>query len=270
MKGGSRPQWQINNFQNALDDCGLRCIAWEGYNFSWDNGQVGEANRQIMLDRVVCTGGWTDLFPYARLIYLAREWSDHAPIKLVLNKREVFERRASEFKFEQIWVGEEGCGEAVARGVERGRGSFVSILEECVKELKGWKEMNIQQIRRSIGGKLKQLTRLNEVDRTAENVQKRKRLVAELAKLRSQEEQFWRQRSRALGLKDGDKNTKFFHTRAGERKRKNHIAKLIDDNGVERRGDEEIERVAKAYFQELFQSAHPIVTDDILLGLAIV
>ncbi|XP_074287960.1 uncharacterized protein LOC141613122 [Silene latifolia] len=192
MKGGSRPQWQMNNFRNALDDCVLRCISWEGYNFSFDNGQIGEANRQSMLDRAVCSGHWADLFPFARLYYLAREWSDHAPIKLVLNRREVEGKRAREFKFEQIWVGEEGCGDAVARGVERGRGSLVSILEDCAKELKSWKGTSIQQIRRSIEGKLKQLIRLNEESRSAENVQKRKRLVAELAKLRSQEEPFWR------------------------------------------------------------------------------
>ncbi|XP_074289141.1 uncharacterized protein LOC141614281 [Silene latifolia] len=240
MKGGSRPQWQMNNFRNALDDCGLRCIAWEGYNFSFDNGQAGEANRQSMLDRAVCTGEWTDLFPFARLHYLARDWSDHAPIKLFLNMREMGDRRERGFKFEQIWVGEEGSGDAVSRGVERGRGDLVSILE---------------------------LSKLNEEARSVENIQRRKKLVAELAKLRGQEEKFWRQRSRALWLKDGDKNTKFFHTRAGERKTKNHIAKLIDDNGFPRVGDEEVAKVANAYFQGLFQTTQPMVTDDILAGV---
>ncbi|XP_074274046.1 uncharacterized protein LOC141597480 [Silene latifolia] len=267
MKGGSRPQWQMNNFRNALDDCGLRCIAWEGYNFSFDNGQAGEANRQSMLDRAVCTGEWTDLFPFARLYYLARDWSDHAPIKLVLNRKETAERRERSFKFEQIWVGEEGSGEAVARGVARGRDDLVTTLEECAKELQAWKKTGIKQISRSIGGKLKQLSKLNEEARSVENIQRRKRLVAELAKLRGQEERFWRQRSRALWLKDGDKNTKFFHTRAGERKSKNHIAKLIDDNGIQRVGDEEVANVANAYFQGLFQSTQPMVTDDILVGV---
>ncbi|XP_074290115.1 uncharacterized protein LOC141616854 [Silene latifolia] len=185
--------------------------------------EVGEANRQSMLDRVVCSEAWSDLFSFAHLYYLDREWSDHAPIKLVLNRRAVEGRRAREFKFEQICVGEEGCGDAVARGVERGRGNL--------------------------------LTKLNEGPRSLENVQRRRKLVAELVKLRSQEENFWRQRSRALWLKDGDKNTNFFHTRAGERKRKNYIPKLIDDDGIERSGDEEIANVANVYFQDLFQTA---------------
>ncbi|XP_074265989.1 uncharacterized protein LOC141588446 [Silene latifolia] len=45
MKGGSRAQWQMNNFQAAVDECGLRDVSWEGYQFTWDNGQVGDANR---------------------------------------------------------------------------------------------------------------------------------------------------------------------------------------------------------------------------------
>ncbi|XP_074315071.1 uncharacterized protein LOC141651251 [Silene latifolia] len=267
MKGGSRPQRQMNNFRAAMEDCGLRDAPWEGYNFSYDNGQVGEANRQSMIDRALISPSWLDLYPYAKLLYLNREWSDHAPINLVLNFREREEVKRSKFKFEQIWVGEEGCTEAIERGVERGRGSLPGLLEACAQELGAWKRINISKIGRSIGKKLKQLGSLNEMERTVENVNRRRKIVAELASLRKQEEQFWRQRSRALWLKDGDKNTKFFHTRAGERKRKNFIAKLVDDDGVTRVGNEGVANVANDYFQQLFTSSNPIVDHNILQGL---
>ncbi|XP_074306460.1 uncharacterized protein LOC141641707 [Silene latifolia] len=55
MKGSSRPQRQMINFQRAVDECGLRDVAWEGYQFTFDNGQSGEANRQSMIDRAMCT-----------------------------------------------------------------------------------------------------------------------------------------------------------------------------------------------------------------------
>ncbi|XP_074321466.1 uncharacterized protein LOC141658006 [Silene latifolia] len=222
MKGGSRPQWQMNNFRAAVDECGLRDTPWEGYNFSWDNGQVGDANRQCMLDRALCSSSWTDMFPYACLMYLNREWSDHAPIKLVLNSRAEGVKGSRCFRFEQIWVGEEGQ---------------------------------------------KQLGRLDTLGRTTANVQQRRKLVADIAKLRRQEEQYWRQRSRALWLKDGDKNTKFFHTRAGERKKKNFIAKLIDDEGVVRNGDVAVGRVANNYFHQLFLTDNPVIEEDVLEGV---
>ncbi|XP_074283621.1 uncharacterized protein LOC141608158 [Silene latifolia] len=234
MKGGSRPQWQMNNFRAAVDECGLKDISREGYQFSWDNGQSREANRQCMLDRAMSSSSWTDMLPYARLIYLEREWLDHAPIKLVLDhrRRETYRQRG--FKFEQMWVGEEGCAEAVE----------------------------------SIGLKQQQLGRWNGSERTEANVLKRCKLIAELAGLRRQEEQYWRQRSRALWLKDDDKNTKFFHSRAGERKGKIFIAKLVDDEGVTRCGDAAVANVANSYFQELFSSSNPVIPSETIQGVA--
>ncbi|XP_074274052.1 uncharacterized protein LOC141597484 [Silene latifolia] len=221
MKGGSRPQRQMNNFRAAVDDCQLRDVPWVGYNFSFDNGQAGEANRQCMLDRALCSYSWLDLFPYARLHYLDREWSDHAPIKLVFESKEVGETR----------------------------------------------KLNINKIGKELEKKRKQLARFNEGDRSETNVQRRRQLVAQISNLRRQEEQYWRQRSRALWLKDGDRNTKFFHTRAGERKRKNFIAKLIDDDGVERVGTEEVTKVALDYFEGLFTSSNPSNFEDVVAGI---
>ncbi|XP_074306145.1 uncharacterized protein LOC141641379 [Silene latifolia] len=135
MKGGSRPQRQMKNFQKAVDGCGLRNVAWEGYQFTFDNGQSGEANRQSMIDRAMCTAAWTDMFPYAKLIHLNQEWSDHAPIKLLFDKREKGQVMRNRFCFEQVWVGEVGCEEAMVRGFEKGRGDLVDSLKACTSEL---------------------------------------------------------------------------------------------------------------------------------------
>ncbi|XP_074271735.1 uncharacterized protein LOC141595669 [Silene latifolia] len=166
-----------------------------------------------------------------------------------------------------MWVGNEECEEAVERGIARGRGSLVRVLGECAAELRRWKGTSISQIGRGIGNKQRLLNTLNAAERTEANVQKRRKLIAELANLRKQEEQYWRQRSRTLWLKDGDKNTKFFHLRAGERKQKNYIAKLVDDEGVIRTGDEEVARVANGYFQNLFLTSNPVVPPDLLAGV---
>ena len=49
----------------------------------------------------------------------------------------------------------------------------------------------------------------------------------EINNLLHQEELAWRQRSRAIWLPTGDKNTKFFHQRATQRKHKNQIRGVV-------------------------------------------
>ncbi|XP_074293729.1 uncharacterized protein LOC141620871 [Silene latifolia] len=106
MRGGERAQWQMNNFRAAVEDYGLRDLDFEGYDFTYNNGQEGDDNRQCRLDRAMMNETWRDLFPYAKLTQLDREWLDHGPLKVNLDARvEGFEGHKKKFKFEQIWVG---------------------------------------------------------------------------------------------------------------------------------------------------------------------
>ncbi|KAL5775024.1 hypothetical protein ACOSP7_012581 [Xanthoceras sorbifolium] len=61
-------------------------------------------------------------------------------------------------------------------------------------------------------------------------------------------EQFWRQRSRAMWLKEGDRNTRFFHSKATQRRRRNRIVGLMGDDGRWRDKIEEIERVVVDFY----------------------
>ena len=54
----------------------------------------------------------------------------------------------------------------------------------------------------------------------------------------------WKQWSRNRYLKEGDRNTSFFHTKASNRKQRNWIQGLEDDNGVWQEGLDDIEHVA--------------------------
>ncbi|XP_074283980.1 uncharacterized protein LOC141608536 [Silene latifolia] len=133
MKGGSRAQWQMNNFRDAMDDCGLVDVQFEGYAFTWDNGQAGDTNRQSRIDRTMGTTEWLESFPYSYLIHMEREWSDHSPIKLVFDRREVKREGMHKFRFEQVWVGEDGCEEAIRRGFERGGLDVMNVLGASAK-----------------------------------------------------------------------------------------------------------------------------------------
>lgn len=72
------------------------------------------------------------------------------------------------------------------------------------------------------------------------------------------EEVIWRQQRMDLWLKHGDKNTKFFHGKADQRRKTNATRKLKDDNGIWWKGDDHCERILVHYFSELFSSSLPI------------
>ena len=67
--------------------------------------------------------------------------------------------------------------------------------------------------------------------RTRSNVRIRE-LQREINELLDRETRMWNQLSRILWLKNGDGNTKIFHSRASHRYRKNVIMGLNDSHGV--------------------------------------
>ncbi|KAK9675753.1 hypothetical protein RND81_11G028300 [Saponaria officinalis] len=119
------------------------------------------------------------------------------------------------FRFEQIWVGEEGCEDVIKQAWESGADDVTTSISRCTNQLRDWKGVNIGNIMKAIHQRRRRLKRLNEGGRSAVQIQERKKLIDEIAQLTKQEEIFWRQRSRALCLKEGDKNTKYFHRKAG-------------------------------------------------------
>lgn len=63
------------------------------------------------------------------------------------------------------------------------------------------------------------------------------------------------QRSKALWLKECDMNTKYFHMKASQRRRKNSILKIQDDNGDWQEGFQR-DRIILDCFQGLFTSSN--------------
>lgn len=61
------------------------------------------------------------------------------------------------------------------------------------------------------------------------------------------------ERLRAIWLKDGDRNSSFFHKKASDWKRRNLIKGLRDCNGIWESSKEGLERVVLDYFQQIFK-----------------
>lgn len=82
-------------------------------------------------------------------------------------------------------------------------------------------------------------------------------LQKEINDLLENKEIMWQQRSRVQWLGLGDHNTKYFHSKASERRKKNTIVSLRDENGIWCDNKESIATVAVSYFKILYTTSLP-------------
>ena len=71
------------------------------------------------------------------------------------------------------------------------------------------------------------------------------------------EAKMWAHRSRVLWLKDGNKNTRFFHNKASQQRRRNYINGLFDDSGSWTTNPTQISASILNFYQQLFTSSNP-------------
>ena len=84
--------------------------------------------------------------------------------------------------------------------------------------------------------------------------QRRNSTRAELNELIAQENIYWHQRAKVSWFQEGDRNSKFFHVVASQRRRHNEITKLKDSSRNFYSNQTNLERIVVDYFQEMFTS----------------
>lgn len=98
-------------------------------------------------------------------------------------------------------------------------------------KLKEWNRDNFGHVQKRIRILKSELEAIKYEMRTGESINKEAYIVSELDEWRLREELLWKQRSKVDWIKDGDCNTKFFHSKATQRKKRNSISKLNNDLG---------------------------------------
>ncbi|KAL5576320.1 hypothetical protein UlMin_018019 [Ulmus minor] len=82
-----------------------------------------------------------------------------------------------------------------------------------------------------------------------------------LEELHARDEIYWKQRSRMEWLAHGDRNSKKFHLKASERKRKNGIKGLFNSSGEWCTSMDDILDITSRYFQNIFSYSTPSMSD---------
>ena len=89
-------------------------------------------------------------------------------------------------------------------------------------------------------------------------------LKTELHSLLAKEERLWRQHSRANWLKAGDQNTRYFHYRATQRQRRNHVTRLRNHTGQWTTTHAQVPPLFVEYYNSLFQTVNPEQVEEVV------
>ncbi|XP_050257533.1 uncharacterized protein LOC126702755 [Quercus robur] len=252
----------IDDFQEALELNELEDLGYHGYQFTWNNKRPREANTRERLDRAVATGSWRRKFPLTTVTHLSSHASDHAPIILQTrsHKQQVRNRGWRGFKFEESWLLWEECEEVIKEAWEQSLESSSALeairqkIKTCGDELQAWGSSRTHPDAKEIKQLQTRVEVLQAEECTVENRAEFLEVSKKLDNLLRQQEIYWAQRSRVLWLKHGDKNTKFFHSKASQRQRRNSIHGIRDEENNWVEAQEDIARVAINYFGNLFSA----------------
>ena len=179
-----------------------------------------------------------DLFPAALTEFLEMGESDHRPLVTHLLVDRDMPRRF--FKIDERCMNKEGFKDTVCRGW-RGSGQsqllqipLVQRLSRCRQHISVWKRNN----RMNAEEKIIILRRRLDMAMTSasSSTQERNNIKEELNQAYLDEEIFWKQKSRIMWLRSGDRNTRYFHGITQGKRKRNTITAIQDETGVVRRG----------------------------------
>lgn len=131
---------------------------------------------------------------------------------------------------------------------------ILSRFSHVLQELKNWGGSKLHNFPKQIE-KLEGLLRSVQAEPFSEQVvEKRASLEKQLDEVYDAQEAFWYLCSRVSELKDGDRNTKYFHHKASSRKKKNKIKGLMNSNGEWCTEDRHMEHIVESYYRNMFTS----------------
>ncbi|KAH1120937.1 hypothetical protein J1N35_004097 [Gossypium stocksii] len=258
----------MHDFRMMLEDCSLSDLGYVGCWYTWERGKFANTNIRECLDRGVATLNWVNLFPHYQIEHLNYSFSDHCPILLdtMRNKCSIQGSYNKSFRFEAKWCIDSSFEDMLKTWWADTPGHVPDKMKKLGHHIQRWgkiKSHEEKQYRVELEEKLNFLSSQELSDETLmeiTNVQMGINLEA------NKEELFWEQRAWVNWLKNGDRNTSYFHKAAVQRQVRGRISELYDKNGRRISSTDEILRHAIDYFFHLF-SASEAESDEHVFGL---
>ncbi|KAL0443932.1 UNVERIFIED_CONTAM: hypothetical protein Slati_2115900 [Sesamum latifolium] len=233
--GTMRPTWKMEDFCKALMQSDLCDLCFRAVRYTWCNRRQTPNIVWARLDQGCGNPRWCERHPDTTVTHKVVSYADHVMLHVQWRgKEENRGRRTNQFRFDARWLQSEEC----------------QLIVESAWQRPVCQDPNTWNTRSWEAGPL-------DIDRHAEM----DRVQTAIEDHQGREMLKWKQLSKAHWLRDGDNNTRFFHSQASNRCRQNTILRLRDEEGVWKERDEDIQNILLWYFREIFTSHSPPNTE---------
>lgn len=174
------------------------------------------------------------------------------------------------FKYEAMWLRAAHYKDTLEKAWAAGRNDSLSLqstwinLNRVASCLRTWSKESFGCILKQINKMERRLRTIRSSPISADSLAEERKIEGLLFDLFEREEILERQRSRVDWLREGDRNTKFFHARAAARRRANKISSLLRDDGSSCDSQGEIKGMVLEFYDKLFTS-EPCDMIDVVL-----
>lgn len=133
-------------------------------------------------------------------------------------------------------------------------------IDHCRLGLINWDRVTFGNVKQQVRLLESEISSLQQQTLTPSVRQSIKDKRLELESLLDKEECMWKQRSKVQWLAEGDRNTRFFHSQATRRAKRNAILGLRDQNGVWCENPQEMGSIINQFYAVIFTSQEPART----------
>ncbi|XP_074284243.1 uncharacterized protein LOC141608798 [Silene latifolia] len=245
---------RCENFNNWIENCEFIELAFSGSPHTWARGNSVETRQSARLDRALCTADWGTIFEEAMVKHIPAFQSDHCPLFISPNGFVPLNSVNRPFRFQACWLTHENFKEFVEESWPSD-GNFPSRLDLLSKKLQNWNSTifgDIFRRKRSLIARIGGCQRELSFARQRHLIKLEAKLRKELDEVLAQEELLWYQKSRAEFIKDGDRNTSFFHVSTLVRRWRNRIVSLKNEQGLWVDDPNEVKKMIVDYFKNLY------------------
>lgn len=257
-KEGLRPREnrQIENFRKFIDENGLLDMKLNGCRFTWSNNRL-EGHVRERIDRMMCNAAWQLMFLDATLAAIPPIGSDHTP--MILQPLQEGNRRQRRFFYEEFWEQHEDLPNIILGSWSNNPGmSITEKINNVSRDLDEWNKSTFKRADMQIHRLKKKLLKLENSSINEARMFKIRECRSQIGRLWEQEEKFWKARSRLKWLKEGDRNSRYFHATTIQRRAHNRVTRLKNVNGNWVEDQLELQGMITNHFSELFESSNPL------------